>query len=243
MLARESWMPDRARHDNYSAPAAALRHRHDLPACIFHPTHHPQPFRIGAFRNAHRARLQEALRLFVCRRRVGIPGRLQHVAHQIALHRRAFGSRRNGFHQQQPGLPRPAACRLEFDGSADVVVDRQAVRHPELAAGALHLHAQCVGLDRCACGPAPAAAPGCRGWRRRRGAHRRRGCPARSSPGPVRRGRGLAVSGSLQQDSQSALMNRSTRAAGCGDAVTGAGGLRPGRPAAARRASNGNGES
>ena len=58
-----------------------------------------------------------------------------------------------------------------------------------------------------------------------------------SSPRP-----GLAVLASLQQDSQSALMKRSSRAAGWGRPSLAQEDW-PWAPAAARRASNGNGES
>ena len=138
-------MPDQVRHDGASCgllsrrrPAAALRHRHDLPACIFHQAHHPQPFRLGAFRNLIG---RDSRRLFFpLMAACSSPGAETRCAPGCAPPG-CLRSRREGLHQQQPGVP-GAAAGAELDRSADVVVDRQAMRHAQRRRRPAH-RAQC----------------------------------------------------------------------------------------------------
>jgi hypothetical protein len=139
----------------------------------------------------------------------GLPGHLQQVAHQVALHGRAFGAGGNSLHQRQPGRPFTAGGGLHFNGRAHVVVEGHAMGHAQRAFGHRARHAP-VRPAAARGGPAPAAGPGCRVWRRLTAARRRRGCRARSSPAPPRRaapgclrvrpaGRAVGVDEALQQ--------------------------------------------
>ena len=112
------------------------------------------------------------------------------------------------------GPPRP---RCEFDRGADVAVERQAVRHAQPARGGLRCWRAMPGPGAAPRGP---GLPGGRGASRLAAADR--GASSPRLPGTIQssasspRAGPAACPASLQQDSQSALMKRSSNAAGCG---------------------------